>query len=47
MTDQSPNSVFHASSFLQGANADYIEHLHARYADNPGAVDERDRKSVV
>ena len=40
MTDQSPNSVFHASSFLQGANADYIEHLHARYADNPGAVDE-------
>jgi 2-oxoglutarate dehydrogenase E1 component len=40
MTTQSPNAVFHASSFLQGQNADYIEHLHARYADNPGAVDE-------
>jgi 2-oxoglutarate dehydrogenase E1 component len=40
MTDQSPNDVFHASSFLQGHNADYIEHLHARYADNPGSVDE-------
>ncbi len=40
MTEQSPNNVFHASSFLQGANADYIEHLHARYADNPGNVDE-------
>ena len=40
MTTQSPNAVFHASSFLQGANADYVEHLHARYADNPGAVDE-------
>ena len=40
MTDQSPNSVFHASSFLQGHNAGYIEHLYARYADNPGAVDE-------
>jgi 2-oxoglutarate dehydrogenase E1 component len=40
MTDQSPNSVFHASSFLQGHNAGYIEHLHARYAENPGSVDE-------
>ncbi|NDU99949.1 2-oxoglutarate dehydrogenase E1 component [Pseudoroseicyclus tamaricis] len=40
MTDQSPNDVFHASSFLQGANADYVEHLHARYAENPNAVDE-------
>ena len=39
MTEQSPTSVFHASSFLQGHNADYIEQLHARYADNPGAVD--------
>ena len=39
MTDQSPTQVFHASSFLQGHNADYIEQLHARYADNPGAVD--------
>lgn len=40
MTEQSSNTVFHASSFLQGANADYIEQLHARYADNPGNVDE-------
>ena len=39
MTDRSPTQVFHASSFLQGHNADYIEQLHARYADNPGAVD--------
>ena len=40
MTEQSPNDIFHASSFLQGANADYVEQLHARYADNPGSVDE-------
>ncbi|MFQ6547652.1 2-oxoglutarate dehydrogenase E1 component [Aestuariibius sp. 2305UL40-4] len=40
MTEQSPNDVFHASSFLQGANADYIEQLYARYADNPDAVDD-------
>ena len=40
MTDQSPNDVFHASSFLQGANADYVERLYAKYADNPQAVDE-------
>ncbi len=40
MNDQSPNDVFHASSFLQGHNAEYIEQLYARYADNPGAVDE-------
>ncbi|MDF0596440.1 2-oxoglutarate dehydrogenase E1 component [Psychromarinibacter halotolerans] len=40
MTEQSPNDQFHASSFLQGHNADYIEQLYARYADNPAAVDE-------
>ena len=40
MTDQSSNDVFHASSFLQGHNAEYIEALYAKYADNPGAVDE-------
>ncbi len=40
MTDQSPNDIFHASSFLQGHNADYVEQLHARYAADPGAVDE-------
>jgi 2-oxoglutarate dehydrogenase complex dehydrogenase (E1) component-like enzyme len=40
MTDQSPNDVFHASSFLQGHNAAYIEQLYARYATDPNAVDE-------
>jgi len=40
MNDQSPNDAFHASSFLQGHNAEYVEQLYARYADNPGAVDE-------
>ncbi|MCC5974873.1 MAG: 2-oxoglutarate dehydrogenase E1 component [Rubellimicrobium sp.] len=40
MTEQGRNDIFHASSFLQGQNADYIEQLHARFADNPGAVDE-------
>ncbi len=40
MTDHSPNDVFHASSFMQGHNAEYVEQLYARYADNPGAVDE-------
>ncbi len=39
MTDQSPNDVFHASSFLQGANADYIADLEARYAADPASVD--------
>ncbi len=40
MTEQSPNDVFHASSFLQGHNAEYIEQLYARYAADPSAVDE-------
>ena len=40
MNDQSPNDIFHASSFMQGHNAEYLEQLYARYADNPGAVDE-------
>jgi len=39
MTEQSPNSQFHASSFLQGANADYIDQLAARYATDPTSVD--------
>ena len=39
MTDQSPNSTSHASSFLQGHNAEYVEQLHARYARDPNAVD--------
>ncbi len=40
MTEQSSNDQFHASSFLQGHNAEYVEQLYARYADNPDAVDE-------
>ncbi|WP_397544041.1 2-oxoglutarate dehydrogenase E1 component [Roseovarius salis] len=40
MTDQSPNDQFHASSFMQGANAQYLEQLYARYAGDPNAVDE-------
>jgi len=39
MTEQSRNDLYHASSFLQGHNAEYIEQLHARYADDPAAVD--------
>ena len=40
MTDQSPNDLFHASSFMQGHNAEYLEQLYARYANDPNAVDE-------
>ncbi|MCP4819307.1 MAG: 2-oxoglutarate dehydrogenase E1 component, partial [Shimia sp.] len=40
MTDQSPNDVFHASSFMQGHNAEYLEQMYARYAADPSAVDE-------
>ena len=39
MTEQSPNDQFHASSFMQGHNAEYLEQLYARYADDPDAVD--------
>ena len=40
MTDQSSNDQFHASSFMQGHNAEYLEQMYARYANDPGAVDE-------
>lgn len=40
MTDQSGNDAFHNTSFLQGGNALYIEQMYARYAANPGTVDE-------
>ncbi len=40
MTDQSPNDLFHASSFMQGTNAEYLEQMYARYANDPSAVDE-------
>ncbi|WP_319825715.1 2-oxoglutarate dehydrogenase E1 component [Thalassovita sp.] len=39
MTDQSPNDMFHASSFMQGHNAEYLEQLYARWANDPNAVD--------
>ena len=39
MTEQSPNSQFHSSSFLDGANAVYIDQLAARYAADPASVD--------
>ncbi|ATG42237.1 2-oxoglutarate dehydrogenase E1 component SucA [Phaeobacter piscinae] len=39
MTDQSPNELFHASSFMQGHNAEYLEQLYAQYANDPNAVD--------
>jgi 2-oxoglutarate dehydrogenase E1 component len=40
MTDQSPNDQFHASSFMQGHNAEYLEQMYARYAADPKAVDD-------
>ena len=40
MTEQSPNDQFHAESFMQGHNAEYLEQLYARYANDPNAVDE-------
>ena len=40
MTEQSPNDQFHASSFMQGHNANYLEQLYAQYANDPTAVDE-------
>jgi len=39
MTEHSPNDQFHASSFMQGANAAYLEQLYAQYAGDPNAVD--------
>ncbi|MBF9029004.1 2-oxoglutarate dehydrogenase E1 component [Rhodobacterales bacterium HKCCE3408] len=40
MTEQSSNDVFKASSFMQGANAAYLDQLYAQYASDPGAVDQ-------
>ncbi|MBT8154861.1 2-oxoglutarate dehydrogenase E1 component [Epibacterium ulvae] len=40
MTEQSPNDIFHASSFMQGHNAEYLEQLYAQYANDPNAVDQ-------
>ncbi len=40
MTDHPANDQFHASSFMQGHNAEYLEQMYARYASDPNAVDE-------
>jgi len=40
MTDHPANDQFHASSFMQGHNAEYLEQLYARYANDPNAVDQ-------
>jgi 2-oxoglutarate dehydrogenase E1 component len=40
MTEHPSNSTFHASSFMQGHNAEYLEQMYARYANDPNAVDE-------
>ncbi|MEP3846204.1 MAG: 2-oxoglutarate dehydrogenase E1 component [Paracoccaceae bacterium] len=40
MTDQTSNDQFHASSFMQGHNAEYLEQMYARFATDPNAVDE-------
>ena len=39
MTEQSPTAAFTASSFLDGANADYVDQLAARHAADPNSVD--------
>jgi len=39
MTEHSPNQQFHASSFLHGANAAYIDQMAARHAADPLSVD--------
>ena len=40
MTEQPQNDQFHASSFMQGHNAEYLEQVYARYANDPSSVDE-------
>ncbi|WP_299968258.1 2-oxoglutarate dehydrogenase E1 component [uncultured Roseobacter sp.] len=40
MTDHPANDQFHASSFMQGHNAEYLEQMYARYASDPQAVDD-------
>ncbi|HEU4806337.1 MAG TPA: 2-oxoglutarate dehydrogenase E1 component [Nitrobacter sp.] len=39
MSRQNANAAFALSSFLQGANATYIDDLYARYEKDPGSVD--------
>ncbi len=39
MARQSANETFSRTSFLYGANAAYVEDLHARYQENPSSID--------
>src|SRR3954447_19188788 len=39
MSRQDANAAFALSSFLQGANATYIDELYARYEKDQGSVD--------
>ncbi len=39
MTEQSQNTVFQSSSFLQGHNAEFVEQLYARFSEDPASVD--------
>ncbi|MGB1234361.1 MAG: 2-oxoglutarate dehydrogenase E1 component [Planktomarina sp.] len=41
MTDHPANDQFHASSFMQGHNAEYLEQIYAKYAQDPTSVDEQ------
>ena len=41
MSRQPQNSAFAATSFLQGANAAYIEEMQAQYERNPGSVSDQ------
>jgi 2-oxoglutarate dehydrogenase E1 component len=40
MTEKLSNDQLHASSFLQGHNAEYVEQLYAQYVANPASVDQ-------
>src|SRR5690606_41572468 len=39
MSNDGANERFERTSFLYGANATFVEQLHARYQENPEAVD--------
>ena len=39
MSRQDANAAFALSSFLQGANALYIDDIYARYEKDPASVD--------
>ncbi len=39
MSTLTPNEIFEQSSFLQGANAAFVEQLYARYAADPASVE--------